>query len=102
MDDLGYLADTPAANAILEGTYCPNTDVDDNTTTFLRHLKRPADVPTTSVFPYLSSASHSDGWKKMKETTKASPDGPAFTELKACAQHSVNASDDAAFATTIP
>jgi hypothetical protein len=41
LEDFGYLGLTPAADAVLDGTYVPPPEVDEMTWKFLFHLRHP-------------------------------------------------------------
>jgi hypothetical protein len=75
LSDLGYLADTPEAQAILDGTYDPRL--------FLRELYMPDNVraqpmPEVDVTPQ----SNRSAWMKQKEPVSSDPNGLTYSHYK--------------------
>lgn len=97
LSELGFLADTPAAFEILQGTYQPPDGVDYYTTLFLRELRMPDNVrdnpmPQIDVTP----ANNRLAWTKQKEAVSSEPDGLTFSHYKAGSQdQEINAFDAA-------
>lgn len=84
LSDLGYLADTPEAESILNGTYQPPAGVDYYAKLFLRELRMPENVrrnPMTSTT--VTPAANKHAWLKQKESVSADPDGLSFSHYKA-------------------
>ena len=82
--ELGLLADTPASQAILDGTYVAPEGSHPYAQEFFQQFKRPhIEIPfnTVEVTPEIFT----EGWKKMKEKTSAGISGLHFGHLKTCA-----------------
>lgn len=79
LDDIGLLATSPAADAILNGTYMIPASTDIMTRKFIYQLRRDPDVPDLPT-GYINSSENTAGWKKVKARTSASPDGPGFVD----------------------
>jgi hypothetical protein len=69
LQDFGYLADTPSAEDILNGTYyVPPIGTDQCAIKILQHMKRPdAVMNAPPITPHITLISHSNGWKKQME-----------------------------------
>jgi hypothetical protein len=83
LSDLGYLADTPKAQAILNGTYNPPPSVDYYARLFLRELYMPDNVraqPMTDVD--VTPQSNRSAWKKQKEPVLSDPNGLTYSHYK--------------------
>lgn len=81
--DLGYMGLTPAAEAILDGTYQSPPGIPIYTREFLAHLKRETnqiEFPTLEI----NKGDFQQGWKKMKERTSSGKSGLHFGHLKTC------------------
>ena len=76
---LGPLGDTPAAEAILNGTFVPPPGTDPAFVGLLPFLRRvhPPAVPLATL-----AEDHAAGWRKAKSQTSASPFGPTFSQMK--------------------
>ena len=83
---LGPLADTDAADAILEGTFVPPCELDEYTKLLILHMKRPDGVPEVSTESlYLSKEQLCKDWKTQKATTGCETTGPPFShQIVAC------------------
>jgi hypothetical protein len=67
--DLGYLADTEAAQRILDGTYDIPADLDTDALKLIHKLRMPESIrksPRTSS--RAETLDHTKGWAKQKET----------------------------------
>lgn len=84
LSDLGYLADTDAAEQILAGTYeCPE-GVDEYTRDFLQCLQRPSQIEQdASIDTSISRSDFQDFWKNAKERTSSSMSGLHYGHYKA-------------------
>ena len=82
--DFGFDGNTPAADAVLDGTYDPPSDIDPTLQTFLQHCKRPPSVPPDPPCPrYVTTKDHIQAWRKAKEWTQAGISGLHFGMFKA-------------------
>ena len=87
LTDLGYLADTPEAQAILQGTYTPPPETDQYAALFLKELRMPDNIidnpmDTVDVTP----EDNARAWNKQKESVSSEPEGLTFSHYKAGAQ----------------
>jgi len=65
IEDFGFLAETPQADAVLQGTYVPAENVDPYAKKFIQQLKQPC--PPLPILQHdTSTQAHKDGWKKNK------------------------------------
>jgi len=88
LDKLGYLADTPAADEILKGTYEPPPGLDQYTRELLRELEMPEKIRAAGPMSVEVSAEEQLlAWKKQKENVAAEPSGLAFSHYKAVSNH---------------
>ena len=83
LSELGFLADTPTAWDILNGTYQPTPGTDPYAIQFLQQMHMPDNVklnpmPITTVTP----ESNRKAWKKQKEGVSSEPDGLSFSHYK--------------------
>jgi hypothetical protein len=84
--DLGYLGDTAAADAILDGTYVCPAEVDEYTKDFLACLQHPLQVnPEASIRTSITKTDFQGYWKKAKERTSSSWSRLHFGHYKAAA-----------------
>jgi hypothetical protein len=76
---VGYLAELPGAEEILNGTFVPKPGLDPYAVQFLSHLKMEIAVSNQPpISKVISTQSYRDRWKKMKPNTSSSPFGPTF------------------------
>jgi hypothetical protein len=79
MSRVGYLAELPGAEEIMNGTFVPDPGMDPYAVKFLSHLKMESVVRNaTPVSRVISMASYQASWKKMKPNTSSSHFGPEF------------------------
>ena len=84
VSDLGYLADTDAAEIILNGTYEIPADLDPYAALLIHELRMPESLRRQPLIPsVVTTADHVAGWKKQKETISADPDGLTFSHYNA-------------------
>ena len=88
--DLGYLADTPEAEAILKGAYRAPVGTDPYARLLLDELKMPDNVinhpmPQTEI----THDANRRSWAKQKDVVSSEPNGLTFSHYKAGAQNSV-------------
>ena len=96
---VGYLAELPGADKILDGTFQPAPDTDPYAVQFLQQLKmQPAVRDAEPISRAISTASYREGWQKMKPNTSSSPYGPAFVHYIAGSQDTEIAEFDATMA----
>jgi hypothetical protein len=81
LDDFGYLADTPATDEVLLGTYLIPDSVDEYTQKFIRMFVPPPDSATI-----ITPEEHQRAWSKQKERTAAEPSGLHFGHYKSAIQ----------------
>ena len=84
LSEIGLLADTEAAQEVLEGTWSPPEGTDIYTRLLLQEMKMP-DVLRVAT-PMVSSISvddHIQGWEKQKEQISSAPEGLHFGHYKA-------------------
>jgi hypothetical protein len=96
---VGYLAELPGADEILDGTFQPAPDMDPYAVKFLEQLKmQPAVRDAAPLSRAISTASYRESWQKMKPTTSSSPYGPTFVHYIAGSQDPEIAEFDATMA----
>ena len=81
---LGFLADTPEADAILDGTYEPPPGTDRYAKLLIQELRMPENVrnnpmPQTDVTPDVNR----QAWNRQKEAVSSDPEGLTFSHYKA-------------------
>ena len=83
-NELGFLGNTPAAEAILRGTYTFPQEVSQFSKELLQEFKRidPLSVPPPESI--MSTQDFIEGWKKMREQTSSGKSGLHFGHMKAC------------------
>jgi hypothetical protein len=84
VSELGYLADTSAAERILESNYAIPANLDPYAAMLIKELRMPGSIRN---HPFVSSRittkDHIQGWRKQKESISADPDGLSFSHYKA-------------------
>jgi hypothetical protein len=96
---VGYLAELPGADEILQGTFIPDPNMDPYTIQFLEHLKMEPEVRNAQpLSKAISTASYQESWGKMKGRTSSSPFGPTFVHYIAGSQDQSVADFDATMA----
>jgi hypothetical protein len=96
---VGYLAELPGADEILDGTFQPHPDMDPYAAQFLSHLKMEQAVRDSApVSRAISTESYRASWAKMKSTTSSSPFGPTFVHYIAGSRDDQIADFDATMA----
>jgi hypothetical protein len=96
---VGYIAELPGAEEILDGTFIPAPDTDPYAVQFLEHLKmEPIFRSQEPISKAISTKSYQDSWKKMKANTSSSPFGPSFVEYIAGSRNDQIAEFDATMA----
>ena len=87
VEQLGYLADTPAAEAILQCAYTPSPEMDMYTAKMIAELKMPDGILKGGVTSeFVSTKDHVQSWTKQKEGISSDPDGLSFSYYKAGVQ----------------
>ena len=87
LTDLGYLADTPEAAAILEGSYIPPPETDKYAILFLQELRMPENVRNNPMSDVeVTPERNKAAWSKQKEAVSSEPAGLTFSHYKAGAQ----------------
>ena len=81
---LGDLADTPEAEAILDGTYAPPPETDHYAKLLIQELRMPDNIknnpmPQNDVTP----EANRQAWKRQKESVSSEPEGLTFSHYKA-------------------
>ena len=96
LQDIGPLADTPAATAILNGTYEIPTTTGPFARLLIKALKRPLESPQLTMENLdLSEETLAKAWKKQDPGTASEPTGLNFTHLITGAYHPGVAAIDA-------
>jgi hypothetical protein len=91
LSELGYLADTPTAEAILQGIYEPPTELDKFTKLFINELRMPDNIRYGhQMSDDVTSESNKIAWSRQKEQVSSEPSGLTFSHYKAAAQDPVN------------
>jgi hypothetical protein len=96
VDDFGYLADTPAAEQVLNGTYQTPDGTDYYAKLLLDQLYIPWEV--TKMAPIsleISTDEHKQAWRKQNERTSSEPTGLSFNHYKAASKDPLLADFDA-------
>ena len=99
LNEIGYLADLPGADTILDGTFfakrSPDAPIlDEITQKFIHELRRDPQVPDLAT-GFLSAEAHRKGWRRMKPTTSSSTFGPGFIDYIAGSYNAIIAEFDA-------
>ena len=81
LNALGLLADTPTAQAILEGTHCGTIHPDANICAFLNLINHKG--PSPPISHSITTTDFQNYWKKAKEDTSSSLSGRHFGHYKA-------------------
>jgi hypothetical protein len=84
LEELGYLADTDAAEEILAGTF----EVPEGTCKYAKKLIAELEMPESVrkgglIDDFVSTQDHISGWKKQKESISSDPEGLTFSHYKA-------------------
>jgi hypothetical protein len=88
ISELGYLADTDAAEAVLAGTFVPPPETDEYAKLLLAELRMPDNVRLNPMpTPQVSPDENRQAWARQDERTSAEPEGLSFSHYKAAAQH---------------
>jgi hypothetical protein len=99
VDRVGYLAELPGAEEILDGTFIPDPEMDQYTKEFLAHLKmEPTVRDAPPISRVISTPSYQASWKKMKPNISSSPFGPEFVHYIAGSRDQQIADFDATMA----
>jgi hypothetical protein len=96
---VGYLAELPGADEILNGSFVPEPTMDPYAIQFLAHLKMdPVVRDNGPISKAISTKSYQDSWKRMKPNMSSSPFGPAFVHYIAGSHDDQIAAFDATMA----
>jgi hypothetical protein len=99
VDEFGYLAQGPATNAVLKGTYIPPLGTDPYAQKLLKELKMDSSVVAAPPMKVIFSVDqHIKGWRKAREFTATGPLGLTFSHFIATTYDPVLASFDATMA----
>lgn len=99
VDLIGYLADTPTAQEILDGTFCPPEELDYGTAQLLHQLIKPDQVDNKDISDYIATTDFQHFWQHSRRSTQSSPHGPNFTDYIAGSFDDQIAAVDAAILT---
>ena len=77
---VGYHAELPGADQILEGTFVPPPDMDPYAVQFLEQLKMQEQVQGETILKAITTKEYKESWKHMKPNTSSSPFGPTFVD----------------------
>jgi hypothetical protein len=84
VSELGYLADTDAAERILQDDYRIPDELDPYAALLIRELRMPDSIHQQPfVTSHVTTEDHIQGWQKQKESVSANPDGLSFSHYKA-------------------
>jgi hypothetical protein len=87
VEELGYLADTPAVEAILQGNYIPSPDIDMYSAKLITEQNIPEGIRKGEITSeFISTQYHVQAWTKHKECISLDPDGLSFSHYKASIQ----------------
>jgi hypothetical protein len=93
---LGYLADTPAAESILQGTYKPPTELDRYTKLFINELRMPDNIRNGhQMSDEVTCKGNKRAWSRQKEQVSSEPFGLTFSHYKAASSDPINNQFDA-------
>ena len=99
LEDFGYLAQGPAAVAVLDGSYVPPPGTDIHAQKLLLELKMdPAVAAAPPMKVIFSIDQHTRGWRKAKEFTATGPSGLTFSHFIAATYDPLLALFDATMA----
>jgi hypothetical protein len=99
ISQVGYLAELPGADKILDRTFKTTSDMDPHAVQFLQHLKmEPIVCNDKPISRAISTASYRESWRKMKPNTSSSSYGPMFVHYIAGSQDPEIAEFDATMA----
>jgi hypothetical protein len=99
VDEFGYLAQGPATNAVLQGTYIPPPGTDPYAKKILKELKMDSRVAAAPPMKVVFSVDqHIKGWRKARELTATGPSGLTFSHFIAATYDPVLASFDVTMA----
>ena len=71
MNDFGRAGNTPAVDAVLDGTHIPPPECDPVLKDFLAHRKRMPEIPKDCCPRHIDTAEHCQAWKHAREHTHA-------------------------------
>jgi hypothetical protein len=77
---VGYHAELPGADEILDGTFQPHPDTDPYAAQFIQQLKMNDKVRGHQLSKAISTSSYRESWRKMKPNTSSSPFSPTFVD----------------------
>ena len=87
LDDFGYLADTPAALVVIEGTYVPPIGTDPYLAELLSCLAMLPSIQESPPFPLVVNERDNQlAWMKQRERTAGEPSCLSFSHYKAASQ----------------
>jgi hypothetical protein len=96
VDDFGYLADTPAADQVLNGTYQPPDGTDYYARLLLNQLYIPWEVTRMAPISLeILTEEHKQAWRKQNERTSSEPTGLSFNYFKVASKDPLLADFDA-------
>ena len=96
VSEIGYLADTEAAESILAGNYEIPSDLDPYAALRICELRMPDSIRADPcILSHVTTDDHMQGWRKQKEKISADPDGLSFSHYKAGATEDLIAQFDA-------
>ena len=98
VSQVGYHAELPGAEAILNGTFVPPPGLDPYAVQFLSQLKMQDAVINQTLSKAITTESYQASWKKMKPNTSSSPHGPSFVDYIAGSRDKHIAAFDATMA----
>jgi hypothetical protein len=89
-EEIGFVAEKGAAEAILNGTFEPSYPLDNHTKAVLQHLRIPDAIRKQGPINIsLTAANFQKHWQRAKESTSSSPSGIHFSHYKVASHHIV-------------
>ena len=94
-NDFGFLADTAAAQAVIDGTYIPPPEMDPYLIELLQAMKMPESIRLRGLLDTsITLDDNRSGWMKQKERTAGEPTCLSFSHHKtACLDPDLNSID---------
>jgi hypothetical protein len=98
ISQVGYHAELPGADQILNGTFVPHPDMDPYAVQFIEQLKMQECVQGETISKAITTEEYKESWKRMKPNTSSSPFGPTFVDYIAGSRDDTIAEFDATMA----
>ena len=95
---VGYHAELPGADEILQGTFIPPENMETYAQQFISQLKMQPVVQDQTLSKAITTESWQASWKRMKPNTSSSPFRPSFVDYIAGSRNDSIAEFDATMA----